>query len=183
MKTYAIVDSLGDVCRIEYANSLPDVINSFVALEIDGTPQYPSRMPWQRLVVVGRALVFVDTRTLAAKKLDKWAQVKAERSRREVATFSCAGLTYDCNVKAITGSALSAVIAKNAIIGQIIGPPWAQTWVLADNSVTTLNADQMIAVGQACKDYIAGLWATSQSLRDQINAAQTAEAVAAVTWP
>ena len=76
----------------------------------------------------------IDCRSLDERKRDQWADVKAERSRLELATFTCAGLTYDCNSAALAGATLSAVIAKMA------GAPWSQTWVLADNSVAVCGA-------------------------------------------
>lgn len=110
-------------------------------------------------------------------RLRKWAEVKAERRRREAGTFTCAGLTFDCNTSAIAGATLAAVVAK------MTGTTWSQSWVLADNSLTVLNADQMIAVGQSCKSYIGGLWATSQALRNQINSATSAEQLDLISWP
>ena len=122
-----------------------------------------------------------DPRTLDALKADKWDRVKAERSRRESGTFDCGGLTFDCNEPALAGATLDAFMAK--IAGGDASTAWVQPWVLADNSVAALNADQMIAAGQACKAYISGLWSVSQALRHQIDAAQTADEIAAITWP
>lgn len=179
MTTYVISNASGTVERITTSEAeLQQLRPGETVTNQPGPVNIPPR-PGAAAVLRETAgtLRWDDTRSLDECKADKWADVKAERSRLEASTFECAGLTFDCNGPAIAGATLAAVIAKMA------GTPWSQPWVLADNSVTELDVDQMIAAGQAGKAYISGLWTISQALRQQIDAAQTAEAVAAVAWP
>jgi hypothetical protein len=115
--------------------------------------------------------------TLAASKARRWAAVKLDRRRFETGTFTLNGMTFDANESKLAGAALDAFMAQSA------GEPWSQSWVLADNTVVVLDAAQMIAAGRACKARISALWAQSQAMRALIDAATTAEEVAAVVWP
>ena len=51
-----------------------------------------------------------------------------------------------------------------AMRAQAAGAPFAQVWVLADNTTATLDAAAMCAVGEACAQAVADLWATSTAL-------------------
>ncbi len=115
--------------------------------------------------------------TLADAQARQWAAIKAERDRRLHGTFECLDHTFDVDCVNVAGAALDALIAK------LNNQDVAQLWVLADNTAATFDADQMIAIGRACKSYVGELWAISQALRAQIEAATTVAEVEAVTWP
>jgi hypothetical protein len=107
----------------------------------------------------------------------KWAEIKAERARREVQTFSYAGNVYDSDQVRISGVALSASIAVSSG-----NTSWSQNWVLTNNTIVTLTSTEMISVGEACRSYVSGLWNTSQTRRAAIYAATTVSEVEAITW-
>lgn len=121
---------------------------------------------------------WVDIRSLQYVKDAKWNDIKRKRTELEGGTFSTGGKTYQINESKISGATVDAMLAKSGNENS-----WEQPWVLADNSVTTLNANQMISVGRAMKTHISGIWATSQFLRAQIDAATTIPAVEAISWP
>lgn len=122
-------------------------------------------------------MAWVDARALPQAKADAWSRIKAERERRLAGTFTHAGHTYDIDPVNLSGASIDA---REALIA---GEPWSQLWVLADNTVATLTAAEMIAVGRACKAEVSNLWATSQYLRGLIEAATTSAAIEAITWP
>lgn len=115
--------------------------------------------------------------TLAELKAACWQAIKTARQLAMQGTFTCGGVVYDIDPVNITGATVLAMRALAA------GVPFSQQWVLADNTTTTLDAEGMCAVGEACAMAVAALWATSTALRAQIDAAQSAEQVAAVVWP
>ena len=119
-----------------------------------------------------------DTRTLDQCKTTAWSSIKAERSRRMGGTFTHAGNTYDIDPVNLSGATIDA--REALIAGELL---WSQMWVLSNNTVVTLTATQMIAVGRACKTVVSNLWATSQYLRGLIDAATTPDQVDAVAWP
>lgn len=123
------------------------------------------------------SMSWVDTRTLAERRAERWEWVKAERERRLAGTFTHAGNVYDIDPVNIAGAAMDA---REALIA---GEAWTQVWVLANNNTVTLTAAQMIALGRAAKAAVSDLWATSQYLRGLIDAATTTEELAAIAWP
>ena len=114
---------------------------------------------------------------LDAARTRKWAEIKAERSRREAGSFTSGGHTFDADPINLVGAALDAYLAVQN------NEAYAQPWVLADNSAAMLTAAEMIAAGRACKTYLASLWVISQSLRGQILAATTSVQIDAIAWP
>lgn len=144
---------------------------------IDWQPPAPADDDQQTWAWHSEARRWVSQPTLAAMQAQAWAAVKAERSRRLAGTFDCAGRTYQIDRDNVPGAALDALRA------QLAGEAWSQAWVLADNTVATLNAAEMIAVGRAMRQAISDLWATSEVLRAQIQAAITPEQLASITWP
>jgi hypothetical protein len=53
---------------------------------------------------------------------------------------------------------------------------------VADNSVVTLDAAGMIGVGMACGQYVASVFDRARVLREQIEAATSADQLDALTW-
>ena len=113
-------------------------------------------------------------------KARKWAQIKTDRIRAEDAGFTVEGLgkfqsDADSRQK-IVGAGLAAKIAKDE------GAPYSVDWTPADNSVVTLNADQMIAVGQDLLVHLDAAHQRSRLLYQKIQDAETVEEVNAIQW-
>jgi len=84
------------------------------------------------------------------------AAVNAERDRRMTATFAFAGKRYDCDAQSlarITGAATLAGFAMGggAEVGDLRwhGGNADFTWIAADNSLTTMDAQTCFAFGNA----------------------------------
>jgi hypothetical protein len=116
-----------------------------------------------------------DPRTLADLKAAQWGLIKQARSQAEYAGFTWDGSTFD-----------SDAISQNRITGAVTLAQMSSTfsidWVLADNTVRTLNQSDMLAVGAALGAHVAAIFAKGVLLREQIEAATTAEEVAGVVW-
>lgn len=120
---------------------------------------------------------WVDPRTIEQAREQKWQDVKFARELREFGTFVWDGSSFDCDqlsAQRIQGAAQLATLAK---IGQT---PFEIDWTLADNTVRSLSADDMIAVGQAMGVHINTLHGMSRLKREAINAAQTVAEVDAI---
>jgi len=116
-----------------------------------------------------------DPRTLQDLKSAQWATIKQARSNAEYAGFTWDGSTFDSDAisqNRITGAVALAQMSSTFSIG----------WVLADNTVRTLNQPDMLAVGAALGNHVAAIFAKGVLLREQIEAATTAEEVAGVVW-
>ena len=118
---------------------------------------------------------WIDPRTLQDLKDAKWKEIKAARSTAEYGGFTWDVSTFDSDQISqgrITGAVTLAQMNSAFTIG----------WTLADNTVRTLSAADMILVGQALGMHVAAQFATGQALRVQIEAAATAEEVSAIVW-
>jgi hypothetical protein len=122
---------------------------------------------------------------LAVAKAAKWEQAKAERDRRIAAGCAVPGIgTFDSDDPSrsnITGAVTMALIAQAA------GQPFSIGWKLADNTVATLDAAQMIGAGVVVGQYVAACHANAQALGQAIEAAGTIAALGDINigagWP
>jgi len=125
----------------------------------------------------GGQVVADKSNTLDAARDRAWSAIKAARSRAEAGNFTFDGGIYQINVGQVGGCVLAAKLAKDA------GAPFSQDWTLFDNSVRTLDADHMIAMGLAMLAAVDGIYKTGRALRDQIDAAASIDTVEAIAWP
>lgn len=178
MRNYAIHDANG---VIRQTATLPDesdppLIDGLLTTEtdepIDGTAWHIAG----GLPVAG----LLDLRTLAERKVDKWAELKSARDAQEFGFFVWDGSTFDANRESqsrVQGAAQLATLAQLA--GQLL---FSVDWTLADNSVRTLTGAQMLEVGQAMGTHIMTTHAIGRALRDTLMAATTIAEVEAITW-
>lgn len=120
---------------------------------------------------------WVDARTLDDAKASAWERVKLARDAAEQADFACDGATYQADRERITGA------TQLALLAQLADAPYSIDWTLSDNSLRTLDAAGMIAVGAALGEHVAGVFAIGRDLREQIAAATTIEQLDAIQWP
>lgn len=118
---------------------------------------------------------WIDTRTLQAIKTSQWETIKQARSAAEYAGFAWDGSTFD-----------SDATSQNRITGAVtlaqMSAAFSVDWILADNTVRTLNQSDMLQVGAALGAHVAAQFSTGVARRAQIDAATTKEAVEAITW-
>jgi len=116
-----------------------------------------------------------DPRTLQDFKDAQWAKTKQARSAAEYAGFTWGGSTFE-----------SDAISQNRITGAVtlaqMAPEFTIDWILADNTVRTLSQADMLGVGAALGAHVAAVFAKGVTLRAQIEAATTPEAVEGVVW-
>ncbi len=123
---------------------------------------------------------WVDTRSLPVAKQDRWGAIKEKRSTAEFAGFSWGGSTFDSDPMSqmkIAGAAQLARAAEQA------GQSYSIDWTLADNTVRTLSAADVIEVGAALAAHVQSVHSTGRDLRSQIESAATVEEVDAINWP
>lgn len=108
-------------------------------------------------------------------KADQWAKVKRDRAIAEYAGFAWDGSVFDSNPT-------SQQRIYNNVTRAQSNPSFSEAWTLADNTARTLNAQDMVSVGVALGDHVAAQVARSQALRNEIEAATTAEQVVTVDF-
>lgn len=118
---------------------------------------------------------WIDPRTLQDLKDAQWAQIKQARSQAEYAGFTWDGSVFD-----------SDAISQNRITGAVtlatLSPAFTISWILADNTVRTLSATDMMQVGEALGQHVAAQFAHGAALRAQIEEALARAEVEAVVW-
>ena len=146
---------------------------------------FPSREYVETLLTLLESSPFFGGAIVAKKdelskaKSKKWIQIKQHRDAAENGGFTWGGSPFDSTPISqlrIQGAAQLATLAK------INNQPFSIDWTLADNSVRTLNAQEMIAVGTAMGQHINACHTRARQLRSLIEAAQTKEEVEAIYW-
>lgn len=117
--------------------------------------------------------------TLEGAKQAKWDEIKAARAAQETGGFTWDTSTFDSDHVSqgrIQGAVQLALLAADA------GQPFAIDWTLADNTVRTLDAAGVIAVGLALGAHVQAAFAHGRDLYAAIEAAADTAAVAAISW-
>lgn len=138
-----------------------------------GQPILP---PAKGLTWDDQAAQWVDARTLSQLKEAKWEDMKSARSTAEYGGFAWDGSTFDSDAASqqrIIGA--SQLASLNPSVFEI-------DWTLADNTVRTLNAAEMNAVGMALGQHVNAQYVHARVLRQQIEDAATPAEVAAIAW-
>lgn len=113
---------------------------------------------------------------LAAAKLRRWATLKTERDARDFAPIAYGEFEIDADQQARI-DIMGAVMAMQA------GDQASRLWRCSDNQMRGLTLSDLLAAGSAIAARRQALIETSDGLYQQIQSAETAEAVSAVAWP
>jgi hypothetical protein len=151
---------------------LNDAICEYTESELNSKNNLPKGFIWKM-----PERIAVDMRLLNEAKEQKWATLKDARTAAESAPFICDGSVYQADKERISGA------VQLALLAQLAGQPFTIDWTLSDNTVRTLDAAQMIAVGVAMGTSVSAIFGTARSLREQLDAATTIVEVDAIGWP
>lgn len=122
---------------------------------------------------------WVDPRTLQDIKDVKWAEIKGARNATEFGIFTWNGSTFDSDAASQSRIQGAAQLATLALMNNQM---FSVDWTLADNTVRTLSAQDMIMVGTAMGEHITMQHTKARLKRKEIEAATIADQVAAITW-
>lgn len=115
---------------------------------------------------------------LASAKEAKWEAVKAARDAQEFGTFSWNGLSFDGDRDAQRRLTVALEAAKEAIASS---SEFSTFWKLADNTIISLSAQDVVAVYRACGEHnIRDNHAAAAIKYAQIQAATTIEELDAI---
>lgn len=118
---------------------------------------------------------WVDPRSLQEHKDAKWAEIKSVRTNNEYGPFTWDGSVFD-------GDAVSQQKISGAVLMAVMSPSYTVDWTLFDNTVRTLTAADVLQLGAALGAHIGAVYEHARQLRASIEAAQTSEEVAAISW-
>lgn len=107
----------------------------------------------------------------------RWEEARAYRDQRVDGGCITALGRVDTDAdsqRKIVGAVTAAMIAKQA------GAAFSIDWTMADNSVVTHTADQLISMGMAVTAFLSACQRAGTAIRDAIDAAISADALAAI---
>lgn len=169
------------ISRDSYLQNNPAAWNHYHKIPIGATVDVANNyIKIQEPFVGATEIEELDNTTLEGSKLSKWTTIKNHRDWLEYAGFTWDNSTFDSDPQSqsrIQGGVQLALMAQQS------NQPFSINWTLKDNTVRTLNIQDMLAVGQALASHIQTLHQTSRTLREQLNAATTVEQVQAIGWP
>lgn len=136
--------------------------------------------PWRRREFNFDLMEYPETRTFdqifLEAKLAKWAEIKASRSDEELKPIWFDGGYFDADLfsqQRISGAVQLALLS---------GDEFQIEWTLADNSSRVLSKAELIGLGVALGSRTAQIFQYSQTLREQIELAQSVEDVEQISW-
>lgn len=127
--------------------------------------------------LAGGTVVDDTQQPLEVRRARQWASIKAERERREGSGIVWDGSAFQTD--AVSRARIAAAV-QEAQLASAATQPFERAWVLADNTVRVMSAEDMLALGAALGACTDQLCATAQALRVQIDATDEPERV---TWP
>ena len=143
-------------------------------IELDKNIQLPEQ-PSEKHVFNYLTKQWEDPRTLSEIKSQQWLLVKAKRTEVESSGFTWNNLVFDSD-------AISQQRIAGAVQLALMNPLFSTNWTLADNTVRTLNQQQMLAVGMSLGEHITTVFTKGQTLRMSIDLATTKDAIEAIYW-
>ncbi|WP_227609549.1 DUF4376 domain-containing protein [Acinetobacter sp. CS-2] len=128
-------------------------------------PEQPS----QNHIFDFKIKTWLDARSIAEIKEQKWSEIKSQRDQLEFGGFEFEGNIYD-----------SDQVSQGRILGAA-SAGLSQVWTLADNTIVNLTAEQLVQLYQALQIHIAIAHERGRTAREAIMSATTKEDVDAVT--
>ena len=124
--------------------------------------------------------IISEAPTMAELKTAKWSEIRAKRDTLEQSGVPYMGKVIDSDTVSVQRIAIAVQAAQAAISA---GVEFTLEWTCADNSILTMTAEQVVGMSVALAQYSDSLHQTARGLREQIEAAETAEDLTAIVWP
>lgn len=182
MKHYVFHDAAG---RIRFRSTCADDVEpgeepGLTALLLEGPMPAGDWHVEAGQLVPGR----LDLRTLEQRRAERWAEIKAARAAAIDAPLPVPGVgSFDCDEASRANIANAALLMQTMAASLQPGEVPTIDFTLADNSVATLTAGEMVQVALHMGAKVQAAHATGRALRDALDAATTAEQIEAVAWP
>lgn len=121
-------------------------------------------------------VVAIPAPTLDEIKTLKWNEIKAERDKAEQS-----GCPYMDSI--LDSDSLSVQRINTAVqAAQVVGDSFAVDWTMQDNTVIHMTYADVLGMPAALAVFSNDLHEKARGLREQINEAETAAEVEAITW-
>lgn len=162
----------GVLANTHYVNELNELV------QIPPLPQKFTKSPhFAKFDAVSKQ--WLDLRSLDQLKLDKKAEINSQRSSIEFGPFIYNGVKFDGDLNAQRRLTTYISLSKSAIAAQ---ETFTADFILFDNTVVQLTEADFIAIEVTKATQVAQAFSKAAALKQQVDAAQTPEEVAAVVW-
>jgi hypothetical protein len=177
MKTHIYHSADGTIQQVLHASddAEPIPLADYTVLVLDGSVLVAGKR-----VQAGELVAFVRVPTLEELQAAKWEDIKRSRDLIEFGSFTWDGSVFDADpvsTSRIMGAFSLALAAK------MVAQPFSIDWTLKDNTVRTLSADEMIAVGSTLGAIVKQAHETAGALRTSIDQAADEATLETITWP
>ncbi len=113
-------------------------------------------------------------------KIQAWAKIKAERDRLEQSGVPYLGKILDSDTVSVQRITIAVQAAQAAIAVNVL---FTLAWTMQDNTAVEMDATQVVGMSVALAQHSDSLHQIARALREQIDAAKTAEELANIKWP
>jgi len=185
---FTVVDTRGRIVMRGQTLDLPEVADCHVFSEEAPEGSYREGDAWVQMppqpsdahVFDWDAKAWIDPRTLAVTKAERWAAMKRHRDLLEASGFPYLGKRLDSDARSVARINTAVQAAQAAMA---VSQPFSIVWTCADNSTLALDAMAAIGMPVALAQYADQLHQTAKGLRAQIEATTNVAQVQAIAWP
>lgn len=125
------------------------------------------------------ASVIAEAASIQRTRDRRWQALKEQRNALESAGFLYLNKSIASDARSVQRITIACLAAQAAVS---TGQPFSIEWTCVDGTVLVLDAGAMLEMSVALAAHGSELHAKARVLRTQIEAAETMEAIAAVTW-
>jgi len=147
-------------------------VRNGVLVEIPAQPSFNHRFNY----LAGE---WEDVRDLDQLKRDKWQEIKKARDAHEFGGFTWGAYLFDSDQ---LSQQRIGQAAQAALFSQSTDQAYHQDWTLANNTVVSLSAQDMLDVALAMGTHIGNAHTRARELREMVFATNSAEELNQLTW-
>ena len=181
MKDSGRITSVGTTCFPELLETPEQGVLTHITADIEndyvhqGEIHHKGDRPSKAHIFDYSSKSWVDPRTLDEHKTAQWALIKAARSEAEFGGFTWDGSVFDSDQ-------VSQARIQGAVLLATSDPDFVVDWTLADNTVRSLTADDLIAISQALGEHVSLQHSRARDARALLDQATSLSEVQSISF-
>ena len=181
MKDSGHITSVGTTCFPELLETPEQGVLTHITADIEndyvhqGEIHHKGDRPSKAHIFDYSTKTWVDPRTLEEHKTAQWALIKAARNEAEFGGFTWDGSVFDSDQ-------VSQARIQGAVLLATGNPNFVVDWTLADNTVRSLTADDLIVLSLTLGEHVTLQHSRARDARALLDQATTLSEVQAVSF-
>lgn len=181
MKNSGHITSVGTTCFPELLETPEQGVLTHITADIEndyvhqGEIHHKGDRPSKAHIFDYSTKTWVDPRSLEDHKTAQWALIKAARNEAEFGGFTWDGSIFDSDQ-------VSQARIQGAVLLAASNPDFVVDWTLADNTVRTLTADDLITISQALGEHVSLQHSRARDARALLDQATSIREVQAISF-